>query len=40
MLPPEVLKLLRQWWSQRPAKYDAGVAKTDATCSQAGRPPR
>ena len=26
MLPPEVLKLLRQWWKVRPIAYDAGVA--------------
>src|SRR6201981_2500694 len=26
MLPPEVLKLLRQWWKAGPTAYDAGVA--------------
>ena len=26
MLPPEVLKLLRQWWKQRSAAHDGGVA--------------
>src|SRR5437879_1031509 len=26
MLPPEVLKLLRQWWKVRPSGHDAGVA--------------
>jgi integrase/recombinase XerD len=25
MLPPEVLKLLRQWWKARPTGHDAGV---------------
>ena len=25
MLPPELLDLLRQWWKQRPTRYDAGV---------------
>jgi integrase/recombinase XerD len=25
MLPPEVLTLLRQWWTIRPARYDDGV---------------
>jgi site-specific recombinase XerD len=25
MLPPEVLKLLRQWWKERPTIHDAGV---------------
>jgi integrase/recombinase XerD len=25
MLPPDVLALLRQWWPQRPTRYDAGV---------------
>ena len=25
MLPPEVLKLLRQWWKARPTAHDAGV---------------
>lgn len=25
MLSPEVLALLRQWWKERPARYDAGV---------------
>jgi integrase/recombinase XerD len=29
MLPPEVLKLLRQWWNERPTKYDAGVPKAE-----------
>jgi integrase/recombinase XerD len=29
MLPPEVLKLLRQWWGERPTKYDAGVPKAE-----------
>jgi site-specific recombinase XerD len=26
MLPAEVVKLLRQWWKERPTAYDAGVA--------------
>ena len=26
MLPAEVLKLLRQWWKERPSAHDAGVA--------------
>ena len=26
MLPPEVLKLLRQWWKTRPTAYNNGVA--------------
>ena len=26
MLPPELLKLLRQWWKERPTAYDNGVA--------------
>jgi integrase len=26
MLPPEVLKLLRQWWKVRPTTYNNGVA--------------
>lgn len=25
MLPPEVLALLRQWWKERPTRYDTGV---------------
>ena len=25
MLPPEVLTLLRQWWTVRPTRYDEGV---------------
>ena len=25
MLPDEVLDLLRQWWKERPTRYDAGV---------------
>jgi len=25
MLPPDVLNLLRQWWKERPTRYDAGV---------------
>jgi integrase/recombinase XerD len=25
MLPEEVLELLRQWWKERPARFDAGV---------------
>jgi site-specific recombinase XerD len=25
MLPDEVLELLRQWWKERPTRYDAGV---------------
>jgi integrase/recombinase XerD len=25
MLPPEVLALLRQWWTIRPTRYDEGV---------------
>ncbi len=25
MLPPELLDLLRQWWKERPTRYDAGV---------------
>jgi len=25
MLPDEVLELLRQWWKERPARFDAGV---------------
>ena len=29
MLPPEMLKLLRQWWGERPTKYDAGVPKAE-----------
>ena len=29
MLPPEALKLLRQWWSERSRKYDAGVPKAE-----------
>ena len=29
MLPPEALKLLQQWWSERPTKYDAGVPKAE-----------
>lgn len=29
MLPPEVLKLLRRWWVERPTKYDAGVPKAE-----------
>ena len=29
MLQPEVLKLLRQWWGERPTKYDAGVPKAE-----------
>jgi site-specific recombinase XerD len=29
MLPAEVLKLLRQWWSERPTKYDDGVPKAE-----------
>lgn len=27
MLPADVLGLLRSWWSERPTRYDAGVAK-------------
>jgi site-specific recombinase XerD len=26
MLPPEVLALLRQWWCERPSRYDGGLA--------------
>jgi integrase len=26
MLPPEVLALLRQWWRERPGRYDHGLA--------------
>ena len=26
MLPPELLKLLRQWWKARPTAYNNGVA--------------
>ena len=26
MLPPEVLALLRQWWCERPRRYDRGLA--------------
>jgi site-specific recombinase XerD len=26
MLPPEVLALLRQWWRERPRRYDHGLA--------------
>ena len=26
MLPPEVLKLLRQWWKVRPTAHDAALA--------------
>jgi site-specific recombinase XerD len=29
MLPPEVLAILRQWWIQRPTKYDAGLPKEE-----------
>jgi site-specific recombinase XerD len=29
MLPPEVLILLRQWWIQRPQKYDRGMPKAE-----------
>lgn len=29
MLPPEALKLLQQWWNERPTKYDAGVPKAE-----------
>ena len=25
MLPPDVLDLLRQWWKERPTRYDAGI---------------
>jgi site-specific recombinase XerD len=25
MLPPEILAILRQWWRERPTKYDTGV---------------
>jgi integrase len=26
MLPPEVLAQLRQWWCERPSRYDQGLA--------------
>lgn len=29
MLPPEALKLLEQWWSERPTKRDVGVPKAE-----------
>lgn len=29
MLPDEVLELLRQWWKERPAHFDAGVQPLD-----------
>ena len=29
MLPPEVLGLLRQWWTERPRRYDDGVPLTE-----------
>ena len=37
MLPPEVLKLLRQWWVSVRRNTMPACRKRNATCSQAGR---
>ena len=29
MLPPDILKLLRQWWKERPTRQDAGIPKEE-----------
>lgn len=29
MLPPDVLALLRQWWCERPTRYDLGLGQTE-----------
>ena len=29
MLPPDILKLLRDWWKERPTRHDAGIPKEE-----------
>jgi integrase len=37
MLPPEVLKLLRQWWKVRPTAYDEARIAPEQRCLFPGR---
>jgi site-specific recombinase XerD len=38
MLPPQVLALLRQWWTVRPTRHDAGIASAQRWLFPGGRP--
>jgi site-specific recombinase XerD len=40
MLPLEVLGLLRQWWKQRPTRYDTGVPPEQRWLFPGGKPGR
>jgi integrase/recombinase XerD len=38
MLSPETLDLLRQWWTARPSRYDAGTPVQERWLFPGGRP--